>query len=411
MQEKHEQQPLPPASTARGHGHGPVAGSGPPASRCRSPGCDARGGSCTPRDSRGVPAVPDWLGSPAPRAPGARGLSSSPGRCRDDNRGDSHQRAPHQRPDPRPRGAAGRSQRRAGRHRPHRGRAASWPQESDLDLVEVAPMARPPVCKLMDYGKFKYESAMKAREARKNQAQHGHQGDEAPAEDRPARLRDQEGSRRAVPQAPATRSRSRSCSAVASSPAPSWASGCCSGSPRTSTELGFVESHPKQDGRNMIMVLGPHKKKAEAKAEAREAQEAAQGGARPTRRRDDATPTRGRRDRGRAAEAATRGASRHRRGRRTPGSRRPDAHACRRLATGRTGDATDEERTAPCRRTRRTAVPRSASGSPAPARSCASRPAGATCSSTSRRTQTRRLAGDVEVAPADAKKIKKLLGK
>ncbi|MFL6156801.1 MAG: translation initiation factor IF-3, partial [Marmoricola sp.] len=33
------------------------------------------------------------------------------------------------------------------------------------------------------------------------------------------------------------------------------------------TELGFVESSPKQDGRNMIMVLGPHKKKAEAKAE------------------------------------------------------------------------------------------------------------------------------------------------
>jgi translation initiation factor IF-3 len=33
------------------------------------------------------------------------------------------------------------------------------------------------------------------------------------------------------------------------------------------TELGFVESQPKQDGRNMIMVIGPHKKKAEAKAE------------------------------------------------------------------------------------------------------------------------------------------------
>ncbi len=32
-------------------------------------------------------------------------------------------------------------------------------------------------------------------------------------------------------------------------------------------ELGFVESSPKQDGRNMIMVLGPHKKKAEAKIE------------------------------------------------------------------------------------------------------------------------------------------------
>jgi translation initiation factor IF-3 len=36
-------------------------------------------------------------------------------------------------------------------------------------------------------------------------------------------------------------------------------------------DLGFVESNPKQDGRNMIMVLGPHKKKTEAMAEAREA--------------------------------------------------------------------------------------------------------------------------------------------
>jgi len=38
-----------------------------------------------------------------------------------------------------------------------------------LDLVEVAPGARPPVCRLMDYGKFKYEEARKAREARKKQ--------------------------------------------------------------------------------------------------------------------------------------------------------------------------------------------------------------------------------------------------
>jgi translation initiation factor IF-3 len=34
-------------------------------------------------------------------------------------------------------------------------------------------------------------------------------------------------------------------------------------------ELGYIESNPKQDGRNMIMVIGPHKKKAEAKAEQR----------------------------------------------------------------------------------------------------------------------------------------------
>ncbi|MGB3954011.1 MAG: translation initiation factor IF-3 [Brooklawnia sp.] len=42
-------------------------------------------------------------------------------------------------------------------------------READLDLVEVAPDARPPVCKLMDYGKFKYENAQKARESRRNQ--------------------------------------------------------------------------------------------------------------------------------------------------------------------------------------------------------------------------------------------------
>ena len=40
--------------------------------------------------------------------------------------------------------------------------------EADLDLVEVAPMAKPPVAKLMDYGKYKCESAVKARESRKN---------------------------------------------------------------------------------------------------------------------------------------------------------------------------------------------------------------------------------------------------
>ncbi len=42
-------------------------------------------------------------------------------------------------------------------------------REHDLDLVEVAPDARPPVCKLMDYGKFKYETAQKVRESRRNQ--------------------------------------------------------------------------------------------------------------------------------------------------------------------------------------------------------------------------------------------------
>ena len=42
-------------------------------------------------------------------------------------------------------------------------------QEKGLDLVEVAPTAVPPVCRLMDYGRFKYEQTKREREARKNQ--------------------------------------------------------------------------------------------------------------------------------------------------------------------------------------------------------------------------------------------------
>ena len=42
-------------------------------------------------------------------------------------------------------------------------------EERNLDLVKIAPMAKPPVCKIMDYGKFKFEKAKKEKEARKNQ--------------------------------------------------------------------------------------------------------------------------------------------------------------------------------------------------------------------------------------------------
>ncbi|CAN5627385.1 translation initiation factor IF-3 [soil metagenome] len=48
-------------------------------------------------------------------------------------------------------------------------RALEIAEQQGLDLVEVAPTARPPVCRIMDYGKFKYEEQRKAREARKKQ--------------------------------------------------------------------------------------------------------------------------------------------------------------------------------------------------------------------------------------------------
>jgi translation initiation factor IF-3 len=148
------------------------------------------------------------------------------------------------------------------------GDALRLAQESDLDLVEVAPMARPPVCKLMDFGKFKYESAIKDRESRKNQAhtvikemklrpkidphdyetKKGHvvrflkQGDKVKIT---IMFRGREQSRPEL----GFRLLQRLAADV--------------------QELGFVESSPKQDGRNMIMVLGPHKKKTEAMAEAK----------------------------------------------------------------------------------------------------------------------------------------------
>ena len=47
--------------------------------------------------------------------------------------------------------------------------ALSYADRLNLDLVEVAPMANPPVCKVMDYGKYRYEQEQKAKEARKRQ--------------------------------------------------------------------------------------------------------------------------------------------------------------------------------------------------------------------------------------------------
>ena len=127
-------------------------------------------------------------------------------------------------------------------------------------------MARPPVCKLMDYGKFKYENAQKAREARRNQTnviikemklrpkidahdyetKKGHVVRFLKAGDKvkiTIMFRGREQHR------------------------PELGFRLLQKLAEDVTELGFIESSPKQDGRNMIMVLGPHKKKAEAKAD------------------------------------------------------------------------------------------------------------------------------------------------
>jgi translation initiation factor IF-3 len=139
-------------------------------------------------------------------------------------------------------------------------------EEADLDLVEVAPMARPPVAKLMDYGKFKYESAVKDREARKNQTQtvikemklrpkidkHDYETKKGHV----VRFL-KEGDKVKITIMFRGREQSR----------PEMGARLLQKLAEDVVDLGFVESSPKLDGRNMIMVLGPLKKKADFKAE------------------------------------------------------------------------------------------------------------------------------------------------
>nr|WP_263311533.1 translation initiation factor IF-3 [Brachybacterium atlanticum] len=141
-------------------------------------------------------------------------------------------------------------------------------QEADLDLVEVAPGANPPVARLMDYGKFKYEANLKAREARKNQAntvqKEIRMGLKIDTHDYETKRRNVEkfldgGDKVKVIIRFRGREQSR----------PERGVKLLQRMAEDVSEYGFVESHPRQDGRNMVMVFGPHKKKAQAMAEAR----------------------------------------------------------------------------------------------------------------------------------------------
>jgi translation initiation factor IF-3 len=141
-------------------------------------------------------------------------------------------------------------------------------QEADLDLVEVAPQARPPVCKLMDYGKFKYESAQKARESRRNQQQTVIKEqklrpkiDPHDYETKKGHVSRFLGQGHKVKVTIMFRGREQS--------RPELGFRLLQRLADDVSELGFIEANPKQDGRNMIMVLAPHKtQKSKAKANA-----------------------------------------------------------------------------------------------------------------------------------------------
>ncbi len=138
--------------------------------------------------------------------------------------------------------------------------------DADLDLVEVAPDAKPPVCKIMDYGKFKYETAQKARESRKNQQQTVVKEQKLRPKIDPHDYETkkghvvrflQAGSKVKVTIMFRGREQSR----------PELGYRLLQRLGADVADYGFVETSAKQDGRNMTMVLAPHRgAKTRAKA-------------------------------------------------------------------------------------------------------------------------------------------------
>ncbi len=131
--------------------------------------------------------------------------------------------------------------------------------EADLDLVEVAPKAKPPVCKIMDYGKYRYEQDQKARESRRNQQQTvvKEQKFRPKIDDHDYETKKgnvvrflEKGSKVKVTIMFRGREQSR----------PELGFRLLDRLAQDVAEVGVVEMKPKQDGRNMTMVLGPVRK-------------------------------------------------------------------------------------------------------------------------------------------------------
>ena len=134
-------------------------------------------------------------------------------------------------------------------------------------MVEVAPNSKPPVAKIMDYGKFKYEEAQKAKEARRNQAntilKEVRFRLKIDVHDYETKRKRAEGFLAAGDKVKAMilfRGREQS--------RPDQGVRLLKRFAEDVAEFGTIESSPTIDGRNMVMVIGPLKTKATAKAEA-----------------------------------------------------------------------------------------------------------------------------------------------
>jgi translation initiation factor IF-3 len=145
-----------------------------------------------------------------------------------------------------------------------------------LDLVEVAPDARPPVVRLMDYGKFKYEASVKAREARKNQTRTVIKEVQfrpkiASSDFDVKRKRVEKFLRNGDKVKVVMRFRGREVTH------PELGRDILQRLETAVEEVGAVETMPRLDGRQMTMVLAPlRRQRAKAERGSRESQDAAE---------------------------------------------------------------------------------------------------------------------------------------
>lgn len=142
--------------------------------------------------------------------------------------------------------------------------------EAELDLVEVAPTAKPPVCRLMDYGKYKYEAAQKARASRRNQSNAiikemklRPKIDQHDYDTKKGHVERFLGGGDKVKITIMFRGREQHRPELGFRLLEKLASDV--------EDIGTIESKPRQDGRNMTMVLAPVKKKSQAQADAKAA--------------------------------------------------------------------------------------------------------------------------------------------
>lgn len=147
-------------------------------------------------------------------------------------------------------------------------------EEVGLDLVEIAPEAKPPVCKVMDFGKYKYEIAQKAREARSNQThivvKEMRLRPNIEAHDYETKKNHIERFLKGGDKVKVTiqfRGREQS--------RPEQGYKLLMRLAQELAEVAFVEFAPKQEGRNMTMVLGTNVKKGAVVSQAKAARAAA----------------------------------------------------------------------------------------------------------------------------------------